>query len=82
LHAAARTLPVWTYNEAVLGLIRESPRGRLLILANFSDYQQFVTAHRLHELGFEGLLADRLTGQAVESWHGLDLQPYASVWLV
>jgi len=81
LHAAARTLPVWTHNEAVLGLIRESPRGRLLVLANFSDYQQFVTAHRLHELGFEGLSTDRLTGRSVESWHGVYLRPYASIWL-
>jgi len=81
LHAGAGTLPVWTHNEQVLGLVRESPRGRLLILANFSEDKQHVPAHRLHELGFEGVLADRLTGQEFESWHGVNLQPYASMWL-
>jgi amylosucrase len=81
LHAGAGTLPVWSQNEQVLGLIRESPRGRLLILANFSEHQQHVPASRLQELGFEGVLADRLSGQAVEGWQGVYLQPYASMWL-
>ncbi len=81
LHASAATLPVWTRNEQVLGLIRESPRGRLLILANFSEHQQHVPAQRLHELGFEGLLSDLLGGVAIESWHEITLEPYASMWL-
>jgi len=81
LHAGAGTLPVWSQNEQVLGLIRESPRGRLLILANFSEHQQHVPASLLQELRFEGVLADRLSGQAVEGWHGVYLQPYASMWL-
>jgi amylosucrase len=81
LHAQAESRPVWTDNDAVFGLIRESPRGRLLILANFSEQKQHVASYRLHELEFDGLLTDRLSGRTIESWHGVDLQPYAAMWL-
>ena len=43
LHARARAYPVWTHNERVFGLIRESARGRLLVLGNFSEWGQAVS---------------------------------------
>ncbi len=52
LHAQAAAYAVWTHNESVFGLIRESPRGRVLVLGNFSEKPQTVPAYRLHELGF------------------------------
>ncbi len=80
LHAQAATYPVWTNNEQVFGLIRESPRGRLFILANFSEHSQLITRHRLHELGFDGMLIDHL-GQPVKGWSDILAGPYQSLWL-
>ncbi len=81
LHAQAAATPVWTHNEQVLGLLRHSPRGRLLVLGNFSAEHQVVSARRLHELGFNGRLVDRLTGQESAGWHGIPLGPYQALWL-
>lgn len=80
LHAQAAAYPVWTNNEQVFGLIRESPRGRLLILANFSEHSQLITRHRLHELGFDGVLIDHL-GQPVKGWLDIQAGPYQTLWL-
>lgn len=80
-HAQARTTPVWTHNDTIFGMIRESSRGRVLILANFSEETQIMLAYRLHELGYAGTLRDHLTGQTHESWQNLRLTPYQTLWL-
>ncbi len=80
LHAQARTEPVWTHNDAVLGLVRDSARGWLLILGNFSDKAQTVPAYRLQELQFAGTLRDHLTGQNLETWSGVTLAAYQAMW--
>jgi amylosucrase len=81
LHAQAAASPVWSHNEQIFGLLRESPRGRLLILGNFSPQPQTVPAYRLHDLGFSGPLTDCITGQSLSGWHDLQLEPYGMVWL-
>jgi len=81
LHAKAAAYPVWTHNEQVFGLIRESPRGRLLILGNFDETQQKVPAYRLNEMDFKGLLVNRLDGGTIEGWRDVELKPYGVVWL-
>ena len=81
LHAQAATRPVWTHNESVFGLLRESPRGRLLILGSFSERPQTIPVHRLHELGFDGELVNCLDGQPVTSWQDIHLEPYGVLWL-
>jgi len=80
-HAQAGAYPVWTHNDAVFGLLRDSPRGRVLALANFSERSQTVPGYRLHEMYFGGRLIDRLTGRAMESAPGLTLEPYEALWL-
>ena len=60
LHAQAPVFPVWTHNEQVFGLLRESPRGRLLALANFSRTEQAISPHRLMEMGFDGPLINQI----------------------
>ncbi|HRQ41025.1 MAG TPA: alpha-amylase family protein [Chloroflexota bacterium] len=82
LHARTAVTPVWTHNDQVLGLVRESAYGRLLILANFSEHQQTISRARLQELGFGGLLVNRLDEQFIPPWHDLNLEPYQSYWLV
>ncbi|MCB8967182.1 MAG: alpha-amylase [Ardenticatenaceae bacterium] len=81
LHAQAPAYPVWTHNDSVFGLLRESPRGRLLVLGNFSERPQPIPAYRLHEMGFTGALWDRLSGQTIPSWAELLLEPYQTLWL-
>ena len=81
LHAQARCYAVWTHNEQVFGLIRASARGRLLVLANFSEHDQTVLRHRVHDMGFTGELVDRLGAQSLDSWSDLKLEPYQALWL-
>jgi amylosucrase len=81
LHAEAGTYAVWTHNEAVFGLLRDSPRGRVLVLANFSERPQTVPGYRLYEMVFGGRLVDRLTGRAIESAPGVTLEGYEALWL-
>lgn len=80
LHARAGAYPVWTHNEQVFGLIRESPRGRLLILGNFSEKGQTVSRQRLHEMGFEGTLINLLNNQTLDRGD-FYLEPYEALWL-
>lgn len=81
LHAQATTRPVHTHNEHVLGLVRESPQGHLLILANFTPHQQRIPRYRLYELGFAGPLSNLLTQQAADLWSDIELSAYEAIWL-
>ncbi len=81
LHAETAVHPIWASNDHILALLRDNPRGRLLILANVTEAHQTITRHRLHELGFSGLLINRLTEQPIDMWQDLTLEPYQAVWL-
>jgi amylosucrase len=81
LHAQALTLPVWTHNEQVFGLIRESPRGRVLILANFSEQPQTVSRDHIASMGLKGRLLDYLTAHTITDWPQLHLGAYEVMWL-
>ena len=81
LHAEAPAYAVWTHNEAVFGLLRESPRGRVLILGNFSEHGQTVPAYRLAELGFGGELVDQINGRVLDAHADIYLEPYQAAWL-
>ncbi len=80
-HAQAGAHAVWTHNEAVFGLLRDSPRGRVLVLANFSERPQTVPGYRLHEMVFGGRLVDRLTRRVIDSAPGITLEGYEALWL-
>ena len=82
LHAGAGTAAIWTHNDKVFGLLRHSPRGRLLLLANFSDQAQTITGQRLEELQFGGHIQDVLTGREMNGRDNITLEPYESMWLV
>ena len=81
LRAETAVYPIWTYNDHVLGLLRDNPRGRLLILANVTEQPQTVSRDRLQRLGFHGLLHNQITRQPIQMWHDLILEPYQAVWL-
>jgi amylosucrase len=80
LHAQAAANPVWTHNDSVFGLLRDSARGRLLILANFTEARQSVPQRRLDELGFSGQLINHLN-EPFAGWQAVSLEPYQVLWL-
>lgn len=82
LHAQAGTYAVWTDNEQVFGLIRASPRGRVLVLANFSEHAQTVARGRVYRMGFEGTLRDAITQQTLDDGVDISLPPYEVLWLL
>ena len=81
LHAETAVYPTWTHNDHVLGLLRDNPRGRLLILANVTEQPQTISRERLQQLSFTGLLYDRLTEKPINMWQDVTLEPYQVVWL-
>lgn len=81
LHARTAVTPIWTHNDQVLGLIRESAYGRLLILANFTEQAQTVSHHHLQPPGFGSLLINHLNGQYINPWQDIHLEPYQVYWL-
>ncbi len=81
LHAQAATYAVWAHNDHVLGLLRESPRGRVLVLANFNEVPEYVPGQRLRELGLAATAVDLLTGNTLQTSGGLNLEPYQVFWL-
>ena len=81
LHAQAGSHAIWTGNDHVFGLLRDSPRGRVLVLANVSEEVRAVSGQRLQELGFDSYLVDLISGKLVESWPELALEPYEAFWL-
>ncbi len=81
LHARTAVTPTWTHNDHVLGLVRESAYGRLFILANFTEKPQMISRVRLSELGFDGLLVNRLNHQFMPMWDDIMIEPYQALWL-
>ena len=81
LHAQAATYAVWAHNDHLVAIVRDSPRGRLLIVGNVSERPQTMPAYRLRELGFEGQLRECIGGRAYDGWLDLTLAPYEALWL-
>lgn len=68
-----------TKNRAVLGYQRPGDRTHILVLANFSDADQKVTAETLS--GFAAEAVNILTGKPVRIGEGFVLKPQEFVWL-
>ncbi|MEA5454701.1 alpha-amylase family glycosyl hydrolase [Sinomonas sp. JGH33] len=77
--AGNRLVGFHTNNRHVLGYQRPGEDGAVLVLANFADGPQHVTAATLS--GFAGDAVDLLTGRAVPLGDGLTLAPHEYVWL-
>ena len=80
-HAEAAAYAVWIHNEHVFGLLRTSPRGRILIVGNFSEWGQAISRGRVREIGLSGALQDLITGQELDEWSDIYLEPYQAMWL-
>jgi amylosucrase len=80
-HAEAASYAVWTDNEHLFGLLRVSPRGRNLVIGNFSEWGQAVRRGRVQDMGLTGVLQELITGQELDEWSDIYLKPYQAMWL-
>ncbi len=75
-----RSTPVDLDNKAVFGFHREN---KMMVLANFSEQEQWVDANRFGWFGLPGDMTDLLTGRPVRSYdNAVLLGPYEYLWLV
>ncbi len=90
LHSLGLIQPMWTDNDRVFALSRQSPRGRLLLLANFHESEQSVKADSIHYGNLDGNIRNLLDKRdlpirqnSVAIVDGrIYLKPYESMWLV
>jgi amylosucrase len=81
--AGGRLVPFGTNNPSVLGYQRPSTPGPkpslVLVLANFADSRQEVTAETLS--GLPGSAVDLISGREMTASAGLGLEPHQVLWL-
>ncbi|MBX0329259.1 alpha-glucosidase C-terminal domain-containing protein [Oscillochloris sp. ZM17-4] len=70
-----------TGSPHLLGYIRQHEGQRLLLVANFSEYPQSLSANRLRLYGMGYRFTDLNTGVSVSAGEVLPLSPYQFVWL-
>ena len=75
-----KSTPVDLGNKAVFGFHKEN---RMMVLANFSENEQWVDANRFNWFGLPGEMHDLLTGRPIRSYNNqILLGPYEYLWLV
>lgn len=77
--AGTRLIDSATNNRAVLGYQRPGDGTTILVLANFSDVTQSVSAETLS--GFAAEAVDILTAENLRLDQGIVLRPHGFVWL-
>ncbi|MDO4344064.1 MAG: alpha-amylase family protein [Eubacteriales bacterium] len=74
------SIPVDLGNPCVFGFHKEN---KMMVLANFSEREQWVDANRFSWFGLPGEMKDLLTGRPIRSYDNqILLGPYEYVWLV
>ncbi|MDO5422982.1 MAG: alpha-amylase family protein [Eubacteriales bacterium] len=75
-----KSIPVDTGNQSVFGFHKEN---RMMVLANFSEREQWVDAKTFDWFGLPGEMHDLLTGRPIRSYNNqILLGPYEYLWLV
>jgi amylosucrase len=78
--AAYRSTPVDTGNNSVFCFHKED---KMLVLANFSEHEQWVDSRAFDWFGLPGEMSDLITGRPVRSYNNhILLGPYEYLWLV
>jgi amylosucrase len=70
-----------TDSAAVLGYLRQNDGNRLIVLANFSESDQEVSANRLRTVGLGRFFENLVTGETVATSAPIKLSPYQFMWL-
>ena len=75
-----KSTPVDLDNKAVFGFHKEN---KMMVLANFSEQEQWVDADYFSWFGLPGEMTDLLTGRPIRSYNNrILLGPYEYLWLV
>ncbi len=69
-------------NGHVFGYVRQSAAGRILVLANFSETEQRISANTIRAQGLSYDFQDLVTGDPLRLAGDLMLDPYQFMWLV
>ncbi len=78
--ARYRAVPVFTDNHAVFAFHKEN---KMLVLANFSEREQWVDAASFDWFGLPGEMSDLITGRPIRTYQNrIQLGPYEYLWLV
>ena len=78
----AETELIDTDNKQVLGYFRHHEEQSVLVLANFSELAQEISAKRLRLLGLRRTITDIVAGRTVIATQTLKLEPYQMMVLV
>ncbi len=84
-HSASKTQPMWADNPHVFAFYRHHPCGRVLLLANFHEYEQTVAADIMWHSGLRGEIRNLLNPHGFRptaDYYRIHLGPYESMWLV
>ncbi|TWT99145.1 Amylosucrase [Botrimarina colliarenosi] len=63
-------------NEHVFAFFRNRDEHSALIIANFSENPQSISAKRLRNLGLRKTVVDTFKGEVITAGHELDVEPY------
>ncbi len=75
-----KAIPVHTGNPAIFCFHKED---KMLVLANFSETEQWVDASAFDWFGLPGEMQDLITGRCIRSYNNqIQLGPYEYLWLV
>ena len=78
--AKYKSIPVDTGNNAVFCFHKEN---KMLVLANFSEHEQWVDSKAFDWFGLPGEMHDLITGRPIRSYNNnIQLGPYEYLWLV
>jgi amylosucrase/maltose alpha-D-glucosyltransferase/alpha-amylase len=72
----AETEIVDTGNDCIFGYFRSQPEQNVLVLGNFSDQEQEISAKRLRLLGMRKILTNIVSGKTISTVQKLILEPY------
>ena len=78
----AETEIIDTDNKQVLGYFRHHVEQSVLVLANFSEEAQVISAKRLRLLGLRKTISDIVAGRTVIATEQLEMEPYQMMVLV
>jgi amylosucrase/maltose alpha-D-glucosyltransferase/alpha-amylase len=74
--ARANTEIIDTGNNSVFGYFRQQDEQSVLVLANFSEQAQIISARRLRLLGLRKTVTDIASGRIIIAAQELSLEPY------
>lgn len=77
--SGGRLTAFWTHTASVLGYLREGDSSRLLVLGNFSEFEQVVGSVQLSAM--PGAMTDLISNTVFSPHRGIRLAPYQMVWL-